>query len=30
LWNPRIAIEAGGEVLRQIATFYLEQRGAKA
>lgn len=30
LWNPRVAIEAGGDMLRQIATFYLEQRGAKA
>ena len=26
----RIAIEAGGDVLKQIATFYLAQRGAKA
>jgi MraZ protein len=30
LWNPHVAIEAGGEVLKQIAAFYLQQRGAKA
>ena len=29
LWNPRIAIEAGGEMLKQIATFYLEQTGSQ-
>jgi MraZ protein len=30
LWNPETAIKTGGAVLKQIATFYLEQRGAKA
>ncbi len=29
LWNPRVAIEAGGAVLKEIAEYYLEQRGAK-
>lgn len=30
LWNPRVAMETGSDVLKQIAAFYLEQRGAKA
>jgi MraZ protein len=29
LWNPATAIETGSEVLKQIAAFYLEQRGAR-
>ena len=29
LWNPATAIETGSAVLRQIATFYLEQRGTR-
>lgn len=30
MWNPHVAIEAGGPVLKEIAEFYLEQRGAKS
>lgn len=30
MWNPRVAIEAGDAVLREIAEFHLEQRGGKA
>ncbi len=30
LWNPRIALEIGGDRLRKIASYYLRQRGEKA
>lgn len=30
LWNPRTALEAGGDRLKQIASYYLRQKGAKA
>ena len=30
LWNPRVALEAGGDKLKLIASYYLRQRGAKA
>lgn len=29
MWNPRVAVEAGGEKLKRIASFYLKQRGGK-
>lgn len=29
LWNPKIAIEVGGERLSRIAQYYLRQRGVK-
>jgi MraZ protein len=29
LWDPATAIETGSAVLKQIAAFYLEQRGAR-
>lgn len=28
MWNPRIAMDEGGERLKRIASFYLDQRGA--
>ncbi len=30
MWNPKLAVELGGEKLRKIAAFYLKQRGGKA
>jgi MraZ protein len=30
MWNPRVAIEVGGEKLQKIASFYLKQRGGEA
>jgi len=30
MWNPRLAVEQGGDMLKKIATYYLEQRGGKA
>ena len=29
LWNPRVALAEGGERLKRIAAYYLEQRGAE-
>ena len=30
IWNPKVAIEHGGERLQKIASYYLRQNGAKA
>ena len=30
LWNPKVALEIGGDRLRTIAAYYLKQRGGKA
>ena len=30
MWNPKVAIELGGDKLKKIASFYLKQRGGKA
>lgn len=30
MWNPRIALEAGGDTLKRIAAYYLKQRGARS
>lgn len=30
LWNPRIALKTGGEKLKRIAAYYLDQREARA
>ena len=30
LWNPRVAVEVGGDRLKTIASYYLRQRGGKA
>ena len=27
MWNPKVAIEIGGDKLKKIAAFYLKQRG---
>lgn len=30
IWNPKVAVEVGGERLQKIASYYLRQKGAKA
>jgi len=29
MWNPKVAIDVGGDKLKKIASFYLKQRGGK-
>ena len=29
MWNPRVALESGGDTLKRIASYYLKQRGSK-
>ena len=30
MWNPKVALESGGDTLKRIASYYLKQRGAKS
>ena len=30
IWNPKVALEVGGERLTLFASYYLDQMGAKA
>ena len=30
IWNPKVALEIGGDRLQKIASYYLRQKGAKA
>ena len=30
IWNPKVALELGGERLQKIASYYLRQKGARA
>jgi MraZ protein len=30
MWNPHLALEVGGDILRKVASFHLRQKGAKA